>query len=102
MPGAVEINGTNQRNQFATVAQLKPLTTTDGGGFVPVHPLARTSPAIDRGANPGTLAWDQRGTGFARAWSDPAYRNDPANSKADIGAYEFRGDAFFHGDFEQR
>ncbi|HNR92879.1 MAG TPA: choice-of-anchor Q domain-containing protein [Dokdonella sp.] len=102
MPGAVEINGTNQRNQFATVAQLKPLTTTDGGGFVPVHPLARTSPAIDRGANPGTLAWDQRGTGFARAWSDPAYRNDPVNSKADIGAYEFRGDAFFHGDFEQR
>lgn len=25
-----------------------------------------------------------------------------SESKADIGAYEFRGDAFFHGDFELR
>jgi len=102
MPGASEINGDNLRNQFATSAQLKPLTTADGGGFVPVHPLARTSPAIDRGSNPGGLIWDQRGAGFVRAWSDPGYRNDPLNSHADIGAFEYRGDAFFHGDFEQR
>lgn len=102
MPGAIEINGTNLRNQFATDARLEALTTADGGGFVPVHPLARTSPAIDRGANPGNLVRDQRGDGFARAWSDPGHRNDPLHSKTDVGAYEFRGDAFFHGDFEQR
>ena len=102
MPGATEINGSNLRNQFATVAQLRPLTTGDGGGFVPVHPLARTSPAIDAGSNAGNLTWDQRGTGFARAWSDPGFRNDPVHSRTDIGAYEYRGDAFFHGDFELR
>ena len=102
MPGATEINGSNLRNQFATVAQLRPLTTGDGGGFVPVHPLARTSPAIDAGSNAGNLTWDQRGTGYARAWSDPGFRNDPVHSRTDIGAYEYRGDAFFHGDFELR
>ena len=102
MPGAAEINGSNVRNQFATDALLKPLTTLDGGGFVPVHPVSRLSPAIDRGSNSGGLTWDQRGNGFVRAWTDARYRNDPVFSKPDIGAYEHRGDGIFVGIFEQQ
>ncbi len=86
-------------NQFATDALLLPLDRSVG--LAPVLPISRLSPAIDRGVNPGNLATDQRGTGFVRAWSDPNHRND-ALARPDIGAYEFRGDAIFVGDFEQR
>lgn len=102
MPGNEEIDGLNLRNQFATDALLKPLTTLEGGGFVPVHPLSRLSPAIDRGSNTGNLTWDQRGPGFVRAWTDARYSNDSVFSRADVGAYEFRGDGIFVGDFEQQ
>lgn len=102
MPDAAEINGSNLRNQFAADALLKPLTSADGGGFVPVHPVSRLSPAIDRGSNSGALTWDQRGNGFVRAWTDSRYRNDPVFSRPDIGAYEYRGDGLFVGDFEQQ
>jgi hypothetical protein len=87
-------------NLFATDALLLPLDTSIG--LAPIVPISRLSPAIDRGVNPGNLTTDQRGAGFARAWSDPNYRNVPGLSKPDIGAYEYRGDAIFVGDFEQR
>jgi hypothetical protein len=86
-------------NQFATSAQLLPLDRSVG--LAPVVPIARTSPAIDRGANPGNLGTDQRGAGFVRTWTDPVHAGNPALSKADVGAYEFRGDALFVGDFER-
>jgi subtilisin family serine protease len=44
---------------------------------------------------------DQRGAGFVRTWTDPVHAGNPALSKADVGAYEFRGDALFVGDFER-
>ena len=91
---AAAINGINTANLFSVDALIRPLTTADGGLW-PVHPLSRTSPAIDRGANPAALVADQRGVGFVRGWSDPKNRA----GIADIGAYEFRGDAFFAGDF---
>lgn len=77
-------------------AQLQPLSFAQGG-LTPVHPLAKTSPVIDMGSNPGNLTTDQRGNGFTRGWSDPNNRN----GAVDIGAYEVRGDALFFGDFEQ-
>lgn len=100
MPGSGVINGDNQENLFATESRFGPLTTAHGGGFVPVHPLPSDSPVVDRGSNPGNLAWDQRGAGFVRGWSDPSHRNDPA-SRPDIGAYEFRGDGIFFDSFEK-
>ncbi|MCR6701697.1 MAG: hypothetical protein NVV68_11320 [Dokdonella sp.] len=72
-----------------------------GLGFVPVHALARTSPAIDAGSNPGGLTTDQRGPGFVRAWSDPNQANTAA-ARPDIGAYEYGADRIFLGDFEPR
>lgn len=78
-----------------TDALLLPLSGSQGG-MTPIHPIARNSPVIDKGSNPGNLATDQRGSGYVRAWSDP--RNP--NGTADIGAYEFHADAIFFGDFE--
>jgi hypothetical protein len=94
MPDSNTLNGTSEANLFATDPLLAPLTLADGG-ITPVHPLARTSPVIDRGSNSGDLATDQRGPGFARAWSEHGA------GIADIGAYEVRGDTIFFGDFEQ-
>lgn len=71
--------------------------TTAHGGLTPLHPIPAESPAVDRGANPGGLATDQRGAGFVRAWSDP----NRAVGIADIGAYELHGDRIFLGDFER-
>lgn len=88
-------------NQFATDALTLPLDRSIG--LTPVIPLSSRSPAIDRGVNPApVLIHDQRGVGFVRAWSDPNYANHPTLSKPDIGAYEYRADAIFVGDFEQR
>lgn len=102
LPEAGAINGESVANQFATDAQLRPLAMHGGGlGFIPVHALARTSPAVDAGSNPGNLTTDQRGPGFVRAWSDPNLANQAA-SRTDIGAYELGGDRIFLGDFEQR
>lgn len=74
---------------------LQPLTLAHGG-LTPTHPIPRNSPVVDKGSNPGNLATDQRGAGFVRTWSDPNNRN----GVADIGAYEYRGDTIFFGDFE--
>lgn len=78
-------------------AQLQPLSFSQGG-LTPVHALGKRSPVIDMGSNPGNLATDQRGTGFARGWSNPNNRN----GVVDIGAYELRGDGLLFGDFEQQ
>ncbi|NCT68590.1 MAG: hypothetical protein GXC76_13265 [Rhodanobacteraceae bacterium] len=87
---------TNASANIEADALLQPLTLAHGG-LTPVHPIPRNSPAVDKGANPGNLATDQRGAGFVRTWSDPNNRN----GVADIGAYEHRGDTIFFGDFEQ-
>lgn len=59
--------------------QLLPLAAN--GGPVPTHALASGSPAIDAGNNAAGLAFDQRGSGFARV----------AGDAADIGAFELQG-----------
>lgn len=91
-PGEVTIAGTHalvrhpggaasNRIVFATA----PLTTdpllqalADNGGGTLTHALGAGSPAIDAGANPDALTFDQRGTGFARS----------AGAATDIGAFE--------------
>ncbi len=55
---------------------LAPLA--DNGGPTPTHALSSASPAIDTGANPLALAFDQRGDGFARE----------SGAAPDIGAFE--------------
>jgi hypothetical protein len=52
----------------------------DNGGPTHTHALLPGSPAIDHGANPAGLAFDQRGPGFPRA----------AGAGVDIGAFELR------------
>jgi len=77
-------------------ALLQALTTTHGGR-TPVHPIPFNSPAVDKGSNPGNLANDQRGAGFARTIDFNACRR-PNVHVTDIGAYEYRGDTIFcHG-----
>ncbi|MBC7172274.1 MAG: hypothetical protein H5U40_07615, partial [Polyangiaceae bacterium] len=51
----------------------------DNGGRSRTHALLEGSPAIDRGTNPGALAFDQRGAGFPRV----------RGARADMGAFEF-------------
>ncbi len=58
--------------------QLDPLT--DNGGLTQTHKLRHSSPAIDQGAAPGTLLFDQR----------DAQRTYPDNGKPDIGAVEWQ------------
>lgn len=96
MPDAGTLNGINLDNLFAIQAQLQPLTTTHGRGFVPLHPIAKTSPVVDRGSNPGNLANDQRGPGFHRAFSWP----NNTRGVPDIGAYELYGDTIFRDGLE--
>jgi CSLREA domain-containing protein len=50
----------------------------DNGGPTQTHALLTGSPAIDRGANPGNLTTDQRGSGFRRF----------SGLAADVGAFE--------------
>ena len=56
--------------------QLFPLAWN--GGPTRTHALSATSPARDAGSNDDALAFDQRGTGFARV----------SGASADIGAFE--------------
>jgi CSLREA domain-containing protein len=53
----------------------------NNGGPTSTRALLSGSPAIDHGSNPGSLAADQRGVGFARV----------AGAAADIGAFEAVG-----------
>jgi hypothetical protein len=95
-PDATVLNGTIESNLLAVDPLLEPLRF-DAGGITPVHPLPSNSPVIDQGSNPGNLATEQRGTGYPRAWSEP----NNTNGRADIGAYEYRSDFIFRGDFEE-
>jgi hypothetical protein len=61
----------------------------DNGGPTRTMALSPGSPAIDTGTNPTALAWDQRGTGFARV----------AGLEADIGAFEYT-DVIFANSFD--
>jgi len=57
-------------------AKLGALSTNFGG--TQTHALLAGSPAINKGSNPGSALFDQRGAGFNRV----------AGASADIGAYE--------------
>lgn len=92
-PDGTTLNGSLQANLFNTDPQLDPLEL-DAAGITWVHPLPPTSPVVDHGANPGNLTTDQRGA----ARSSASIEGGPATT--DIGAYEYRTDHIFRGDFE--
>ncbi len=76
------VNGSisSSTNNISGNPQLKPLT--DNGGPTLTHALAKGSIAINKGSNPLSLAYDQRGTGYSREVNQP-----------DIGAYEYNAGA---------
>ena len=92
-PGVPMLNGTVTATMFDTDPELLPLDET---GFTPIHPLPATSPVLDHGANPASLTSDQRGQGYPRA----AQSTEGGTASPDIGAFEFRVDRIFFGDFE--
>ena len=92
-PSVTTLNGTVAATMFDTDPELLPL---DDSGFTPIHPLPATSPVLDHGANPANLTSDQRGPGYPRA----AASSEGGTASPDIGAYEFRVDRIFFGDFE--
>ncbi len=92
-PDVTTLDGTVTAAMFDIDPALEPL---DESRLTPVHPLPSTSPVLDRGSNPANLATDQRGTGFPRA----AASTEGGQAVTDIGAYEYRTDRIFFGDFE--
>jgi parallel beta-helix repeat protein len=66
----------NAANIFGQDPLLGPLANNGGPTFT--HALGAGSPAIDTGANPLALSFDQRGAGFARTFG----------AATDIGAFE--------------
>ena len=93
-PDVATLNGTVTAAMFDTDPQLEPLDETR---FTPVHALPSTSPVVDHGSNPGNLPTDQRGPGYPRS----AASTEGGVEVTDIGAYEYRTDRIFFGDFEQ-
>jgi predicted outer membrane repeat protein len=93
-PDVTTLNGTVSAVMFDTDPELEPLDETR---LTPVHPLSGTSPVLDHGSNPGNLETDQRGPGFPRS----AASTEGGPAATDIGAYEYRVDRIFFGDFEQ-
>ncbi|MCQ4165711.1 right-handed parallel beta-helix repeat-containing protein [Tahibacter harae] len=87
LPDVSTVNGEDFENRWQLDPQLEPLR--DNGGPTPTMALTLGSPACERGENDAGLATDQRGAGFARGYG-----------RTDIGAYEYRGDTIFYGDFE--
>jgi parallel beta-helix repeat protein len=67
-------------------AKLGPLQ--DNGGPTFTHELLTGSPAIDHGKNSSGSTTDQRGTGFARTFDNPAIANATGGDGTDIGAFE--------------
>jgi hypothetical protein len=65
-------------NVFGLDPGLDPAGLQDNGGLTQTIALLPSSPAINRGANPDALAFDQRGPGFARV----------LKGVADMGAFE--------------
>jgi hypothetical protein len=84
--GEIFASGSNNliRTQvgFPTVLKSDPLLgpLANNGGPTPTHALASNSPAINEGANPRSLATDQRGASYQRV----------AGGRADIGAFELQ------------
>jgi hypothetical protein len=71
--------------------KLDPNGLQNNGGPTQTIALVFGSPAIDKGTSigsTGTLITDQRGTGFARAFDDPAIPNAVGGDGTDIGAFE--------------
>jgi hypothetical protein len=83
---AANIEGSHNLIQVATSAVPADTITTDpqlaplaaNGGPTKTHALPTISPAVDVGANPHGLQYDQRGPGYPRV----------KGARADIGAYE--------------
>lgn len=90
-PGVTTLNGTVTAAMFDTDPEIEAL---DFSGPTAIHPLPATSPVIDHGSNPGNLATDQRGAPRSSA------ATEGGQSATDIGAYEYRTDRIFFGDFE--
>ena len=90
-PDVTTLNGTVTAPMFDTDPQLEAL---DESGATPIHPLPSTSPVVDHGINPASLATDQRGAPRASA------STEGGAAVTDIGAYEYRTDRIFFGDFE--
>ncbi len=82
----VTLSGT--QNIIGEDPKLMPLA--DNGGVTPTHALGPASPAIDRGNNPLTLSFDQRGTAYPRV----------VGAHADIGAFELDTDHIFAAGFD--
>ena len=90
-PDVAMLNGTVTATMFDTDPGLEAL---DESGLTPIHPLPQTSPVIDHGSNPASLPTDQRGAPRACA------STEGGQAVTDIGAYEYRTDRIFFGDFE--
>ena len=90
-PDVAMLNGTVTATMFDTDPELEAL---DESGPTPIHPLPQTSPVVDHGSNPASLATDQRGAPRASA------STEGGQAVTDIGAYEYRTDRIFFGDFE--
>lgn len=77
---AVGLPNANHSYVGTTNATIDPLlgSLANNGGVTMTQSLLPGSPAIDKGNNPLALAYDQRGTGYART----------ALAQTDIGAYE--------------
>ena len=75
-------------------AKLDPNGLQDNGGPIQTIALLFGSPAIDKGTSnglTGNLTTDQRGSGFARTFDDPAKPNVTGGDGTDIGAFEGQG-----------
>ncbi len=82
------LNGLGSDNLLQVDPMLEPLRYN--GGLTPTMAIQIGSPACERGENAADLTSDQRGAGFARGYG-----------AVDIGAYEYRGDTIFYGDFDE-
>ena len=77
-------------------------TLGDYGGQTMVIGLQPGSPAIGAGANPLSLACDQRGGGWAGAYAMSGLYPRQVGAQVDIGAVEFgSGDAIYADGFEE-
>src|SRR5262249_2605613 len=78
--GPAFLKGCKSQQVGSSALPLDPqiLPLANNGGPTQTHALKPTSPAIDAGANPAALAFDQRGTPFTRQIA----------TSFDIGAYE--------------
>jgi predicted outer membrane repeat protein len=77
------VSGITFGTNTANITGQNPLlgALANNGGPTQTHALLSGSPAIDKGSNPLALAFDQRGSPFART----------AGAQTDIGAFEVQG-----------